>query len=79
MATFTPVSEEERLEIGRKLVAALTSDASETEIKRLQTMLPTPPWLAKSLKETIGVDGLLESDLNLYDAVREYGEEFLKE
>ena len=36
------------------------------------------PCLAKSLKATIGLDGLLRSDLNLYDAVQEYGEDFLK-
>lgn len=78
MATFDIVTKEEQQEIGRQLVEALYNNAPEEEIARLQIKLPLLPCLAMSLKETRGLEGLLESDFNLSDAVAEYGEDFLK-
>lgn len=72
------VSPEERQKIREKLTDALCRNASDEEIDQISARLPMLPCLAKSLKATIGLDGLLRSDLNLYDAVQEYGEDFLK-
>lgn len=77
MARFDIVTEAEKEEIGRKLVVAYTTGATEAEIRRLKKMLPLLPCLAKSFKEVNGLEALLESDFNLSDAVREYGEDFL--
>ena len=72
------VSPEERQKITERLTDALCRNASDEEIDQIRAKLPMLPCLAKSLKATIGLDGLLRSDLNLYDAVQEYGEDFLK-
>lgn len=78
MARFEPVSEAEKENIGRKLVVALTTGASEEEVEKLMDMLPILPCLAKSYKTLHGLDALLESDFNLSDAVKEYGEDFIR-
>lgn len=78
MAIIEYVSPEERKEILDRLVEALCRNASDEEINQIRARQPVLPCLALSLKETIGLEGLLESDLNLYDAVQEYGEDFLK-
>ena len=78
MAIIEYVSEEERREISERLTDALCRNASDEEIDQISARLPMLPCLALSLKATIGLDGLLRSDLNLYDAVQEYGEDFLK-
>ena len=78
MAIVEYVSEEERKEITARLTDALCRNASDEELDQIDARMPILPYLVKSLKETIGLDGLLRSDLNLYDAVKEYGEDFLK-
>ncbi len=78
MAIVEYVSEEERRQITERLTDALCRNASDEEIEQIRARMPMLPCLAKSLKATIGLDGLLRSDLNLYDAVQEYGEDFLK-
>lgn len=72
MAIIEYVSEEERREISERLTEAFCRNASDEELDRIGGRLPVLPCLALSLKETIGLDGLLRSDLNLYDAVKEY-------
>lgn len=78
MATFIPVSEEERQEIVSQLIEACARGASDEELDEIDRRLPLLPCLAWSLKETRGLQGLLKSDFNLSDAVAEYGEDFLK-
>ena len=78
MAIVEYVSEEERRQITAAETDALCRNASDEELDRIRARRPILPCLAQSLKETIGLDGLLRSDLNLYDAVQEYGEDFLK-
>lgn len=78
MAIIEYVSEEERREIIEKVNDALLRNASDEEIDKIRAKLPLLPCLALSLKETRGLQGLLDSDFNLYDAVQEYGEDFLK-
>ena len=78
MAIVEYVSEEERRQITERLTDALCRNASDEELNAIGGKMPVLPYLALSLKETIGLAGLLASDLNLYDAVQEYGEDFLK-
>lgn len=78
MAIVEFVSEEERREITAAETDALCRNASDEELDRIRARRPILPCLALSLKETIGLEALLASDVNLYDAVQEYGEDFLK-
>lgn len=79
MATFDIVTEEERQEIVNRLIEAYARGASDEEIDKIDRRLPLLPCLAKSLKDTRGLEGLLKSDFNLSDAVAEYGEDFIKQ
>ncbi len=78
MAIIEYVSEEERKEITQNMTNALCRGASDEELDAIDARMPICPWMAKSLKDEIGLEALLESNLNLYDAVQEYGEDFLK-
>ncbi len=79
MAIVEYISPEERDEINKKMTEALCRGASDEELNKIGGKLPIFPWMAKSLKESRGLDGLLATDFNLYDAVQEYGEKFIKE
>ena len=72
------VSPEERQRITEEMTEALYRGASDDELDAIDAKMPMLPCLAKSLKETLGLQALLDSNLNLYDAVQEYGEDFLK-
>ncbi len=69
------VSEEEQDKILDMMIEAST----EKERDELLARLPLQPGLAKLLKKQVGLEALLQSNLNLYDAVEKYGEGFLKE
>ena len=73
------VSPEERQRITEEMTEALYRGASDEELDAIGGKIPIPACLVKSLKETMGLEALLDSDLNLYEAVQEYGEEFLKQ
>lgn len=78
MAIIEYVSPEERQRITEAMTDALCRGASDEELDAIDAKIPVLPCLAMSLKKTLGLEGLLRSNLNLYDAVQEYGEEFLK-
>ncbi len=78
MAIVEYVSPEERKKITDQMTEALYRGASDEELDAIDAKMPIYPWMAKSLKESRGLDGLLATDFNLYDAVQEYGEDFLK-
>lgn len=78
MAIVEYVSPEERQKITERETDALCRGASDEELEKIRARRPILPCLAKLLKETVGLETLLASDLNLYDAVQEYGEDFLK-
>lgn len=78
MATFDVVTEKEKSEILRQLNLARENNAPEEEIDALQSKLPLPPCLAKSFKQARGLDRLLSSNFNLSEAVKKYGNDFLK-
>jgi hypothetical protein len=66
----------ERLAVGAKVVE-LEKQGKFAEAKRLHNTLPIQPYLAKFLKDHIGLEALLKSGLNLTGAEAEYGPEFL--
>ncbi len=78
MAIVEYVSEEERKEITEKMTEALCRGASDEELDAIDARMPIFPWMAKNIKKDRGLEGLLATNFNLYDAVREYGEEFIK-
>lgn len=78
MAIIEYVSPEERKKITEQMTEALYRGATDEELDAIDAKMPIYPWMAKSLKESRGLDGLLATDFNLYDAVQEYGEDFLK-
>ncbi len=79
MAIVEYISPEERKKITEQMTEALYRGATDEELDAIDAKMPIYPWMAKSLKESRGLAGLLATDFNLYDAVQEYGEEFLKE
>jgi hypothetical protein len=67
----------EREEIVDKAIEALDR-GDEDEYDRFCKMLPISPESASDLKKSIGVEALIESGINLFLAVEEYGEEWLR-
>jgi hypothetical protein len=45
---------------------------------RLRKQIPLEPWLAKTLKEKVGVDYLRQSGWNLSEAEEAYGQDWLR-
>ncbi len=67
---------DEKLAIGCK--AAALWDAGDKEgYKQLTKTMPMPPYLAKVMKEKVGVDYLLNSGWNLSEAEEEFGSDWL--
>ncbi len=78
MAIVEYVSKEERKAIRDELSKAFRRGASDEEINEIERRYPIKPCFAMLLKKNMGLEKLLNSKLNLYDAVQEYGEDFLK-
>jgi hypothetical protein len=66
----------ERLAVGAKVVE-LEKLGKFEEAKRLHNTIPIQPYLAKFLKDHIGLEALLKSGLNLAEAEAKYGSGFL--
>jgi hypothetical protein len=47
------------------------------EAKALEKTIPFQPWAAAFIKKYVGLDDLLSLNLNLAEAEKEYGKEFL--
>jgi hypothetical protein len=68
--------------LGEKLAIAMKSIELEKQGKADESMrifkrIPLPPYLARSLKKTMGADYLLKSGWNLSEADAEYGIDWL--
>jgi hypothetical protein len=63
---------EEKLDIMMKAIALEKSGDSEGS-SRVTKSIPMPPYLAKVMKEKVGVDYLLNSGWNLSEAEAEFG------
>jgi hypothetical protein len=67
---------EEKLTISNK--ACLLRRAGDEEgYERLTKTIPMPPYLAKIMKEKMGVDFLLNGGWNLSEAEAEFGSDWL--
>jgi hypothetical protein len=55
----------------------LRDQGKEKEAIALQKKIPLPPWLAKSVKDSIGADFLITEGYDLTEANKEYGENWL--
>jgi hypothetical protein len=55
----------------------LEKQGKKEEAMRLSKTIPLPPWMAKFLKEKVGVDYLRQSGWNLSEAEAEYGQGWL--
>jgi hypothetical protein len=47
------------------------------EAEKLKKQIPLAPYLAKFLKDHLGIDALLQGGWNLSETVAEYGPDFL--
>ena len=66
----------EKLRLGVESIE-LKKQGKFEEAKRLNRQIPLAPYLAKFLKDHIGVDGLLQGGWNLVEAEAEYGSNWL--
>ena len=67
---------DEKLAISNKACALL--DAGDREgYSRLTRSIPMPPYLAKVMKEKVGVDFLINGGWNLSEAEAEFGSDWL--
>ncbi len=58
--------------------AELLAEGREEAADRLFNEVPLLPKSAKIMKEMVGVDEMIASGVNLYEAVKEYGPEWLR-
>jgi hypothetical protein len=66
----------EKLTTGAKVVE-LEKEGKFEEAEVLHKTIPLAPYLAKFLKDHIGVDALLKSGVNLCEANETYGSDWL--
>ena len=58
--------------------ASLLAEGREEEADMLFNEVPLLPKSAKIMKELVGIDVMIEEGVNLYEAVKEYGDEWIK-
>jgi hypothetical protein len=66
----------EKLALGVKSIE-LEKQGKFEEAKKVLRQTPLPPYLAKFLKDHIGLDELIKTGWNLSEAEAEYGPDFL--
>jgi len=67
---------DEKLAISKRAFALLDEGDEEGFSRTIRTA-PMPPYLAKVLKETMGVDFLIKGGYNLSEAEAEFGSSWL--
>ena len=68
----------EKLQLGVKSIE-LENQGKFEEAKRVHRQIPLPPYLAKFLKDHLGVGALLEGGWNLSEEEAEYGTDWLSQ
>lgn len=58
--------------------ASLLAEGREDEADMLFNEVPLLPKSAKIMKEMVGIDVMIEEGVNLYEAVKEFGDEWIK-
>lgn len=76
MIQAQPMTLDEKLAIGVK-AAELWKAGNKEESDRLTMMIPLPPFMAKVIKDKVGLDVLLNGGWNLSEVEAEFGPEFL--
>ncbi|MDR0637706.1 MAG: hypothetical protein LBG27_02185 [Spirochaetaceae bacterium] len=71
-----PMTLHEKLQIGVK-GNELRKQGKIEEAEELEKQIPLAPYLARFYKKHLGLEALLQSGWNLWEAVEEYGPEFL--
>ena len=66
----------EKLELGIKSIE-LRKQGKFEEAERVHKQIPIPPYLAKFLKEHLGLEALLQGGWNLAEVEAEYGPDWL--
>ncbi|GHV46853.1 hypothetical protein AGMMS49546_35630 [Spirochaetia bacterium] len=66
---------DEKLATGVKAIE-LRKQGKLEEAERLQKTIPVPPFMAKFIKDHVGLDVLLSMNRNLAEAEAEYGPDF---
>jgi hypothetical protein len=69
---------DEKLAISNKS-AALWNAGDKAGSSRLTRSIPMPPYLAKIMKEKVGVDFLINGGWNLSEAEAEFGSDWLRQ
>ena len=59
--------------------ASLLAEGKQDEADLIFNEVPILPKSAKIMKEMVGIEAMIESGVNLYEAVKEYGDEWLKQ
>jgi hypothetical protein len=67
---------QEKLKTGMKCFE-LKDQGKFKEADELHKQIPIPPYLAMFYKKYMGIDALVDTGWNLWEAVEEYGPEFL--
>jgi hypothetical protein len=67
---------QEKLETGMKCFE-LEDQGKFKEADELHKRIPLAPYLAMFYKKHMGIDALLDTGWNLWEAVEEYGPDFL--
>ena len=70
------MSLDEKLAISHRAIALKQAGDREGYSRTLRTM-PLPPYLAKVIKEKVGLDSLLSLGWNLSEVEAEYGKDWL--
>jgi len=77
MAKVETMSLDEKFDIAQRAMD-LEETGNLEEADRLMKTIPLPYYLAKVMKEKMGLDALLNSGWNLSDAEAEFGSEWLR-
>ncbi|MCL2042613.1 MAG: hypothetical protein FWG89_00585 [Treponema sp.] len=67
---------DEKLAVGCKAIE-LKKSGDREGYERLTKTIPLPPYIAKVMKEKVGVDYLINSGWNLSEAEAEFGSDWL--
>ena len=76
MTQHQPMTLDETLDIAMEAVKLLDAGDEEGCIRLMKTT-PMPSYIAKVMKEKVGLDYLLNSGWNLSEAEEEFGPDFL--
>lgn len=76
-AKIIPFTAEEKEEISKRASKYLEENNKE-ELKKIYKIYPYSAWILQNTKEFHGIDYILDKEYNVYNAVKEYGMEWLE-